>query len=141
VGVEGKIQEGFRGIGPDHGFILAWFGLRFGLGHAGWPVTIRKPCRTVSKRTCMPNPNFRDGSEPKELSESPELSDQVLRTAKTVTEDLLEVSLMIGVAPVNLEETSNGSGPLRFDGVDGATSSAVFIQTTPELKTQSILPQ
>jgi hypothetical protein len=24
MGVEGKIQEGFRGIGPDHGFILGW---------------------------------------------------------------------------------------------------------------------
>jgi hypothetical protein len=26
VGVEGKIQEGFRGIGLDHGFILCWTG-------------------------------------------------------------------------------------------------------------------
>lgn len=42
-------------------------------------------------------------------------------------EDLLEMSLMVGVAPVNLEGTLNGYGWLRFNGVDGATSSAVFI--------------
>jgi hypothetical protein len=42
-------------------------------------------------------------------------------------EDLPEVSLMVGVAPINLEGTSNGSGSLRYDGVDGATSLTVFI--------------
>jgi hypothetical protein len=97
------------------------------------PVTICKPCQTVSKRTCKPNPNFRDGSESKELTEeSPVLSDQVSRISEMSMEDLLDVSLMVGVASVNLEGTSNGSGPLRSDGVDGSTSSAVFIQTTLE---------
>lgn len=42
-------------------------------------------------------------------------------------EDLPEVSPMVGVAPINLEGTSNGSGSLRYDGVDGATLSVVFI--------------
>jgi hypothetical protein len=97
------------------------------------PVTIRKPCRIFSKRTCKPNPNFRDGSKPKELlEESPELSDQVLRIPEMSMEHLLEVSPMVGVASVNLEGTSNGSGPLRSNGIVGSTSLAVFSQTRLE---------
>jgi hypothetical protein len=61
-----------------------------------------------------------------------ELSDQVPRTPGASTEDLLEVSLMVGVVPVNLEGTLNSSGPLRSDGVNGATALSVFIQTTSE---------
>jgi hypothetical protein len=46
------------------------------------------------------------------------------------------MSLMVGVAPVNLEGTSNGSGPLRLDGVDGALS-----RQRRNLRTRSFLPQ
>lgn len=53
----------------------------------------------------------------------PELLDQVSRTLETSIEDLPKMSLMVVVAPVNLEGTSNGSSPLRFDG---ATSSGFF---------------
>jgi hypothetical protein len=113
---------------------LVRFGPQFGLGWARKPVTIRKPCWAVSKRTCKPNPNITDGSDSdgSELKELSKLSDQVLRTPEASAEDLSKVFLMVGVVPVNLEGNFNGSGPLRFDGVDGATSSSVFIQTTPE---------
>jgi hypothetical protein len=119
--------------------------LHFGLRRAHKPITILKPCRTISKRTCKPNSNFTngsdpDGSEPNELSEeSPKLSDQVLRTPETSTKDLSKVSLMVRVALVNLEGTSNGSGPLRSDGVVGATSLTVFIKTPPESQ-DSVFP-
>jgi hypothetical protein len=112
---------------------LVRFGLQFWLGLARKLVTIRKHCWAVFKWTCKPNPNIRDGSELKELlDELLELSDQVLRTLEASTEDLLEVSLMVGVILVNLEGTSNGPSPFRSDGIDGATSSLVFIQTMSE---------